>query len=114
MKQARAPHKQRDEHGKRIPVRSCVVCRSRFAQHELLRLVKDASSGAVRIDPKRHISGRGFYVCANPNCRTEKSLLRVSRNEAACLAAELETHFNPHSIQHRVSYELISPFSAAA
>ena len=95
-KAERAAHRQFSDDGKRVPVRSCVVCRQRFHQAALVRLVKLGTSG-------------------------EKSLLRVSRIETARLATDLETHFlqthgnppSPHEVldelHHRVSYELISP-----
>jgi predicted RNA-binding protein YlxR (DUF448 family) len=107
----RGAHKQFSEHGQRLVVRSCVVCRQRFHQASLVRLVKLGLSGAVALDPKRRAVGRGYYICSSPACRTEKALLRVSRVNTAQLATDLETHWNPPSplIHHRVSYELISP-----
>ncbi len=107
----RAAHRQFSDDGQRIPVRSCVVCRQRFHQAALVRLVKLGMTGAVALDPKRRAVGRGFYICSSSACRTEKSLLRFSRVETAQLAADLETHWNPPSphTHHRVSYELISP-----
>ena len=109
----RAAHRQFSDDGKRIPVRSCVVCRQRFHQAALVRLVKLGLSGAVALDPKRRAVGRGFYICSSITCRTEKALLRVSRVNTAQLATDLETHWNPPSPlnHHRVSYELISPSS---
>ncbi len=112
----RTAHRQFSDDGKRIPVRSCVVCRQRFHQAALVRLVKLGLSGAVALDKKRQAVGRGFYICSSPTCRIEKALLRVSRVETAQLATDLETHWNPPSphevldeLHHRVSYELISP-----
>lgn len=107
----RAAHRQFSDDGKRIPVRSCVVCRQRFHQAALVRLVKLGTTGAVALDSKRRAVGRGFYICSSPTCHTEKSLLRVSRVNTAQLAIDLETHWNPPSplTHHRVSYELISP-----
>ena len=107
----RAAHRQFSDDGKRIPVRSCVVCRQRFHQASLVRLVKLGMTGAVALDPKRRAAGRGFYICSSSACRTEKALLRVSRVGTTQLTTDLETHWNLPSqpIHHRVSYELISP-----
>ena len=117
----RAAHRQWSDDGQRIPVRSCVVCRQRFHQAALVRLVKLGTTGAVALDPKRRAGGRGFYICSSPACRTEKALLRVSRVETARLATDLETHFlhkhssppSHHEVldesHHRVSDELINP-----
>jgi uncharacterized protein len=107
-KAARAPHKQWDASGKRIPVRSCVVCRQRLPQAQLLRLTRD-DQNLVQLDPKRRAPGKGVYVCANPGCRTEKALMRLSRTDAARLSSELETFFaNQNSTHHRIAYEEIS------
>jgi uncharacterized protein len=109
----RAPHKQWDETGKRIPVRSCVVCRARFPQAQLLRLTRDTENH-VHLDPKRRAPGKGTYICANPACRTEKALMRLSRSDAARLSTELEAHFTaPHSTHHRIAYEEISQSAAS-
>jgi predicted RNA-binding protein YlxR (DUF448 family) len=42
------------------PVRTCVGCRERDAQADLLRVV--ARDGRVQPDPRRRLSGRGAYV----------------------------------------------------
>jgi uncharacterized protein len=92
MKPPRSPHKQFDASGKRIPIRTCGVCRAKFPQHEVLRLGRDAQ-GVLHPDPKRRMVGRGVYVCTNPNCRTTKPLGRLARADAGRLAASLEAHF---------------------
>jgi uncharacterized protein len=93
MKAPRAPHKQWDATGQRIPVRTCAVCRQRLPQSTLLRIARDDSKTVV-LDPKRRIPGRGQYICNNPACHTEKVLMRVSRADASRLAQELEAWFN--------------------
>jgi predicted RNA-binding protein YlxR (DUF448 family) len=50
------------------PVRTCVGCRARFAQSELVRFVRAA--GAWQPDPpsaRRKQPGRGAYLCS-PAC----------------------------------------------
>ena len=93
MKPERAPHKQWNELGKRIPIRTCVVCRSKFAQSLVLRLGKD-SAGGLQLDAKRRLTGRGVYVCNNSQCHTPKALMRLSRADAPRLALELEAYFS--------------------
>ncbi len=105
MKPPRAPHKQWDATGQRIPVRTCVVCRQRLVQSTLLRIARDHALKTVVLDPKRRIPGRGQYICNNPTCRTEKALMRVSRIDAPRLAHELEAWFN--SIQEKPYEKLI-------
>lgn len=48
------------------PVRTCVGCRERAAQSELLRLV--ARDGALLPDPERRMPGRGAYVHPTEQC----------------------------------------------
>jgi len=42
-------------------LRTCVVCRQRFAQKELLRFV--LLGGRPVFDDKKRVFGRGYYVC---------------------------------------------------
>lgn len=95
----REPHKRWDATGKRIPVRTCVACRSRRAQVELVRIARDGHGWLV--DPQRKQVGRGWYVCRdNPACRSVKALGRLARAEAPSLAEALERFFtgNDHEI----------------
>ncbi|WP_420192399.1 YlxR family protein [Nitratidesulfovibrio sp. HK-II] len=59
--------------GKHIPLRTCVICRRRFAKRELLRYVPPtdaAGAGATPVPDERQVlPGRGFYVCDSPECR---------------------------------------------
>ncbi|HEY3522449.1 MAG TPA: YlxR family protein [Candidatus Limnocylindrales bacterium] len=49
-------------------MRSCVVCRTRHAKRELLRVVRQPD-GSVVADPTGRLPGRGAYVCDDPDCR---------------------------------------------
>jgi predicted RNA-binding protein YlxR (DUF448 family) len=94
MKPVRAAHTQKDENGKRIPIRTCVSCRARLPQSTVLRLAKDGS-GHWQLDPTRRMTGRGTYICTNSSCHLPKALMRLSRAEAPRLAVLLENHFKP-------------------
>jgi predicted RNA-binding protein YlxR (DUF448 family) len=48
-----------------IPVRTCVGCRSRREQPELLRFVRQGDRWAA--DGRRRSAGRGSYLCG-PQC----------------------------------------------
>lgn len=58
-----------------VPVRMCVVCRTRRPASELLRAAADAG----RIVPAAtvNVQGRGAYLCRNAECirRAEKKKL---------------------------------------
>ena len=51
---------------KHIPERSCIACRSKKEQRDLIRLV--CSKTGVEIDPKGKAPGRGAYLCSKLEC----------------------------------------------
>ncbi|WP_461001061.1 YlxR family protein [Streptomonospora sediminis] len=64
-----------DIRGRSRPVRTCVGCRSRAAQSDLMRLV--ARSGAVVPDLAGRLPGRGAYLHADPRCWESAKRRRV-------------------------------------
>lgn len=54
--------------GRREPVRTCVACRQEAGKRELLRMVRDATSGEVRHDATGRAPGRGAYLHRDPAC----------------------------------------------
>lgn len=52
---------------KKIPQRQCVGCREMRDKTELIRVVK-SPEGAVSLDFKNKLPGRGAYLCKNPDC----------------------------------------------
>ena len=52
---------------KKIPMRMCVGCREMKEKKTLIRVVRNPE-GEVSIDPTGKKSGRGAYVCRNPEC----------------------------------------------
>lgn len=61
-----------------IPQRTCVVCGSKRAKSELLRLVVDI---AGRVYPDRHQrrQGRGAYVCRSADCQVRLKRIRLQK-----------------------------------
>jgi hypothetical protein len=55
--------------GKRVPSRSCVVCRTVRPKRELLRIVR-TPDGQIDIDESGRRAGRGAYLCRDGDCRT--------------------------------------------
>jgi predicted RNA-binding protein YlxR (DUF448 family) len=68
------------------PVRTCLGCRDRAPQAELLRVV--AHAGSVRVDVRRTLPGRGGYLHPDAGC-----LSRAVRRRAfgRALRAEVDT-----------------------
>jgi len=55
---------------KKIPMRTCIVCKREFDKKSLIRIVKD-KNGAVFIDESGKANGRGAYFCGCPTCRAK-------------------------------------------
>ena len=55
---------------RRIPIRTCVVCRQTSAKKTLLRVVRrpELEGGGVAADPTGRANGRGAYLCASAEC----------------------------------------------
>lgn len=52
---------------RKIPQRQCVGCRTMTDKRELVRIVKTLE-GEIVLDTTGKKSGRGAYVCRNPEC----------------------------------------------
>ena len=52
---------------RKIPMRTCVGCRSKKTKKELIRVLK-TPEGEIRLDPTGRQNGRGAYICADPEC----------------------------------------------
>ena len=61
---------------KKIPMRQCVGCREMKPKKELIRVVR-SPEGAVSLDFKGKLPGRGAYVCSDAEC-----LKRAKRSKA--------------------------------
>lgn len=51
---------------RRLPQRSCIVCRSKKDKRKLTRIVR--RKGSLLIDPGGKADGRGAYLCGQPAC----------------------------------------------
>ncbi len=76
----------------RGPVRTCVACRRRASKAELIRVI--ASDGAVVVDERHRLPGRGAYLhrggeCVSKAVRT-RLLPRALRAEGPLEMAALE------------------------
>ena len=52
---------------KHVPLRSCVVCRSKRPKQQLIRIVR-TTEGMVQVDATGKTNGRGAYLCSQPAC----------------------------------------------
>ena len=52
---------------KKIPMRQCLGCREMKPKKELIRVVR-SPEGEISLDFKGKASGRGAYICPDPQC----------------------------------------------
>jgi predicted RNA-binding protein YlxR (DUF448 family) len=52
---------------KHVPLRTCIACHRQRPKRELIRVVRTLD-GQIEVDPKGKRSGRGAYLCADPQC----------------------------------------------
>lgn len=50
------------------PIRTCISCRGKFAQSDLVRVSWSPAEGQLKVGGG---SGRGAYVCPNAACRSK-------------------------------------------
>lgn len=55
---------------KKVPLRMCTGCGEMFDKRTLVRIVK-SPDGEISLDLTGKKSGRGAYVCKNPDCLTK-------------------------------------------
>lgn len=51
---------------KKIPMRTCIVCKKSLPKKELLRVVK--SGEEIFLDKTGKANGRGAYICSDVEC----------------------------------------------
>lgn len=52
--------------GKKVPMRTCIACKSVKPKKELIRIVK--TEGGIFLDKTGRKNGRGAYICNDENC----------------------------------------------
>ena len=85
---------------KKVPVRMCTGCREHKPKKELIRVVR-SPEGEISIDATGKKSGRGAYLCQNPDC------LKKARK-----ARRLERAFDckiPDEVYERLEREMGEP-----
>lgn len=74
---------------KKIPMRQCVGCREMKEKRALIRVVR-SPEGAVSLDFKGKLPGRGAYVCPQAEClRRARKSRAIERAFSAPLPPEV-------------------------
>lgn len=68
---------------KKIPLRMCLSCRELKEKRDMLRVVKNAE-GKIFIDFSSKASGRGAYICNNPDCVKKLKKQRILNKVFSC------------------------------
>jgi len=95
--------KAKSQRRRRIPLRSCVVCRQIKPKRELVRIVR-APQGGVQIDETGKRAGRGAYVCRHRACWAQLLDGRV-------LARALKVTLTPEEREALEAYEQNLPMN---
>ena len=82
---------------KKIPQRQCMGCRERKNKRELIRVVR-GTDGTVNLDFSGKASGRGAYICPDPEC-----LKKALRSKALDRSLEVEI---PETVYDRLAKEM--------
>ena len=53
---------------RRVPLRTCVACRSTSGKRALVRVIRLPDGAGVALDPTGKQAGRGAYVCPTDAC----------------------------------------------
>lgn len=68
---------------KKIPLRQCIACRELKEKKSMLRIVKN-SDGKIFLDFSSKASGRGAYICDNPDCIKKLKKARLLNKVFSC------------------------------
>ena len=69
---------------RKIPMRTCIACRTEKPKKELIRIVK-TKDGVFSVDRTGKVSGRGAYLCDDKNCA-----LKIINKKLLSRAFEME------------------------
>ena len=68
---------------RKIPMRMCSGCGEMKPKRELIRVVHQ-KEGAILLDPTGKLSGRGAYICPDPECLKKARKARRLEKSFAC------------------------------
>ena len=71
---------------KKIPMRTCVACRTSAPKRDLYRVVKSGED--IFLDKTGKVNGRGAYVCANVECFKKLKKNKLLNKAFSCEISE--------------------------
>ncbi len=97
---------------RRVPERTCIVCKQVRPKRELIRIVR-TPDGHVELDPTGKRSGRGAYLCARRSC-WEPALRKGKLEHEFELKLLPEDHAALEAYIETLPQETIKPAAPAA
>lgn len=67
---------------KKIPMRTCVACRTVKPKRELVRIIKDENG--ISVDTTGRKNGRGAYICNDPSCAEKLKKQKILSKVFSC------------------------------
>ena len=71
---------------KKIPMRTCIVCRANKPKRELIRVVKFGED--IKLDFTGKLNGRGAYVCNDVKCIEKLKKQRLLNRAFSCQVSD--------------------------
>ena len=68
---------------KKIPMRQCLGCREQKAKKDMIRVVR-SPEGEISLDFRGKASGRGAYLCPDPDCLKKAVRARALERVLEC------------------------------
>ena len=68
---------------KKVPVRRCTGCGEHYPKLELIRILR-TPEGEIVLDAGAKASGRGAYICRNPECLKRARRARRLESSLEC------------------------------
>lgn len=71
---------------KKVPMRTCIACRTSKPKKELMRVVKFGEE--IKLDLTGKLNGRGAYVCADKACVEKLKKQKMLNRAFSCEVSE--------------------------
>ena len=71
---------------KKIPMRTCIACKSNKPKKELVRIVKNGEE--IKLDRTGKLNGRGAYICDDVECAKKLKKNKLLNRAFSCQVSD--------------------------